>query len=102
MHRIVVNVIECRPEMPVRFHPGLDAVKPNLPPTSIILAIPVESRPPVELANVTKLKLELQLNSNRRFDGRVRVVADQLEILEPEIVDVPHSRIEPHRRQRPR
>ena len=54
MHRIVVNVIECRPEMPFRFHSSLDAIEPNLSTTRIILTIPLESRTPVEQANVMK------------------------------------------------
>src|SRR5688572_13441 len=41
------------------------------------------------------------LNSNRRLDGRMRVVADQLEVLELEVVDVLHRRVQLHLRQRP-
>src|SRR5438093_6846274 len=48
------------------------------------------------------LKLELQLNRNRRFDGRVWVVADQFEILEHEAVYGLHRGVYLHLRQPPR
>jgi hypothetical protein len=40
-HRIVMNVIQCRPEMPVRFHSRFGAIKPGLAPSPVVFTIPV-------------------------------------------------------------
>ena len=42
------------------------------------------------------------LHRDRRFDRRMRIVADKLEILELEVVDVFHRRIQFHPRKRAR
>jgi len=42
MNWIVVDVIHCRPEMAIRFDRSVKAVMPDLPPMTLVFAIPLE------------------------------------------------------------
>lgn len=59
MNRVVMNVIQARPKVPLRSDESLESVKPALAATLIVLAIPFERRAPVKLAELFQQRFDL-------------------------------------------
>jgi len=52
MNGIVMDVIDAGPKMPVRFDHPIEAVEPHLPPSLILLTIPIVGGPTVQQAKL--------------------------------------------------
>src|SRR5262249_55578723 len=59
-HRVVQDVVQCRPEMAIRFHGGFGSTMPHLPSRAAILVVPAIGCATVQLSQDAQQCLDFQ------------------------------------------